>query len=90
MTKYIEAINEKELPIKNNVHIILNKIAGSFVLEGPPAIWIEDLVCVIDNGVFQTVFYVSDEHELNDFKLQSQQEKTWMHVPNAKQYTKDV
>lgn len=38
---------------------------GAILLPIPPAEWMPNLVCVVDNGYFQAALYVEDKDEFN-------------------------
>ena len=44
----------------------------------------ENLVCVIDNGMFAAAAYAYCEDERNEFARQDGRPKTWLIVPEAK------
>lgn len=88
MGKYINKINAVTLPAKNKAKFILENVPGSFVLEHAPAIWVDEIVCVVENFLFDAAGYVFDESELDAFKRPTPRPITWLHVPNAKEYAK--
>lgn len=53
-----------------------------------PTEWEENLVCVVDNGVFAAAGYAYDEREMNVFLGECGRPKTWLKVPNAKELAK--
>lgn len=87
MGKYINAINGIALPAKGKAGAIKQLIPGTFEIEEPSA-WEEDIVCVVNNQIFDAAGYAYDAGELDAFKYPTPRQRTWLHVPNAKQYAK--
>ena len=59
----------------------LEKDGATIIPE--PAEWVPNLVCVVDNGMFEAAGYAFDEHEMNVFKAPDLRKKVWMIHPNA-------
>lgn len=88
MGKYINEINGKPLPSNGKDIFILQAVPGSKVLRTPPAIWTDDLVCVVDNGAWEAAAYAYSPDEMEVFKYPDGRQRVWLTVPNAKSYAK--
>jgi hypothetical protein len=57
---------------------------GATKIEQPTE-WQPDLVCVVENGLFDAAAYAFDEREMHDFfpNAWDQRDRTWLIVPNA-------
>lgn len=58
---------------------------GATVLPSPPTKFVENLICVVDNGPFQAAAYCFSEKEMQDFSYEDGRPKTWMIHPKAKE-----
>ena len=91
MGKYIDFINGNKLPDKGKSKFILNNIKGSSVIP-VPSFWQPDLVCVVENQNWDSAGYAYDQQEMDVFMRPDsgriQRKRTWLHVPNAKEYAK--
>jgi hypothetical protein len=64
--------------------------AGAILLPDAPKEWEENLVCVVDNGLFQAAAYVQDERDLNDFSdyIEDERPRVWLKWDKAKEFAK--
>lgn len=79
MGKYINT-NSKGLPLPPN------KVAGLIedgALQVDGARFIENLVCVVDNGLFMAAAYCDTEREFEAFKYPDGRKKVWLHYEHA-------
>lgn len=88
MGMYINAINGLPAPATGKVDFLLTNAPGTIILSAPPEEWRNDLVCVVDNGLFDAAGYAYDANEMEAFKYPNNRPKTWLMVPNAKNYAK--
>jgi hypothetical protein len=63
---------------------LVEKVPGT-KLASYPVEFQEDLVCVVQNGLFDAAAYVFDEREMNDFNYPDGRSRTWLVVPGAKE-----
>lgn len=86
---YINEINGEDIPSLRKVQFILENAPDAKIID-PPTEWQEGLVCVVHNGAFDAAGYAFDEDEMRVFLAPDydvQRPRTWMIVPNAKEYT---
>ena len=64
--------------------------AGAVLLPSVPAEWEENLICVVENGVFEAAAYVQDERDLRDFSdyTYDYRPKVWLKWDRAKEFAK--
>ena len=80
MTKYINVINELELPESFNEKCVAFLEAGAKEVNGRN--FQEDLVCVVDNDV-STAVYIFDDHEYEVFRQDSGRLRKWFIIKDA-------
>lgn len=82
MGKYIN-INSKGEPLSVH-HKATELLADGATLVSTPKVWIPNLICVVDNGLFEAAAYVEDERELIRFRDDgTNRPKVWMTHPDA-------
>lgn len=86
MGKYISNINGKTLPSKGKTQYILNNVEECYQIA-TPAEFKEDLVCIVDNGMFEAAAYCYSANEMRSFRNDDGRRKQWLIVPNASSYT---
>ena len=69
------------LPAKDKADVLINE--GSKLLPKAPEKWEPNLVCVLENGMFDAAGYVFDQNELEAFTFPDRRRRTWLIVPNA-------
>lgn len=85
MGQYINKVNGKKLPIKGKTQFMLNNI-DECVQIATPAEFKEDLVCIVDNGMFEAAAYCYSANEMREFRRDDGRRKQWLIVPNASTY----
>lgn len=50
--------------------------------------FLDNMICVVENGFFDAAGYAFDEEEFNEFKHPDGRRKTWLVHPKAKQLAK--
>lgn len=81
MGYYINKINGKVLPAKEKAKFLIEN--GATKVEGKVE-FKENLVCVIENFLFDAAGYVFSESEMEEFNSPyDNRPKTWLIVPNA-------
>jgi hypothetical protein len=78
--------NGDPLPRSGKVEKLLT-IDGVIKMTEPEE-FMEDIVCVVDNGAFDAAVYAFNESELNYFKKDDGRDKTWLRIPGAKELAK--
>jgi len=83
-----QLLNGEELPAKDKADFLLTHVVGARQIHPPPKVWEEDLVCVVENGLFDAAGYVFSQQELEDFQYSNprspdRRRKTWLHIPGA-------
>ncbi len=53
-----------------------------------PTQWRPNLVCVVDNGVFEAAGYAFDEREMKHFLTPDARHKTWLEYTHAEKLAK--
>lgn len=53
-----------------------------------PAEWRPNLVCVVDNGVFEAAGYAFDQREFEVFSAPDDRKKIWLEYPHAEALAK--
>lgn len=48
-----------------------------------PTTWRPNIVCVVDNGIFEAAGYAFNEQELKIFLTPDGRKKTWLEYPHA-------
>lgn len=88
MGKYINHTPEGPLKANSKAEDLIK--AGAVMLPGVPNNWEENLVCVVDNGIFEAAAYVQDERDLNDFSDYTYDERprVWLQWDKAKEFAK--
>lgn len=87
MGYYINKVNGVMLPALGKAHALID-LADAQPIDEPKE-WVENLVCVVNNGLFEAAAYIPDTAELIDFTMpHDYRGKQWMIVPNAKELAK--
>jgi len=87
MGSYINDINGVPLPTRDKAIAIFELVEDSAFIS-PPTEWVEDLVCVVNNGFFDAAGYAYSPAEMEDFKHPDGRPKIWMIVPGAAKLSK--
>jgi len=66
---------------KEKVDTLILQHKGFFIEE--PTKFIENLVCVVDNGAFAAAAWMNDEEEFKYWIHDDGRKKCWLIVPNA-------
>jgi hypothetical protein len=83
MGQYINKLpNGKVLSVKNKANQIIENIPGTLQVP-PPYEFVDNLVCVVDNGMFEAAAYCYSENEFHEFKRTDGRPKTWLIVPGV-------
>lgn len=89
MGYYINKTSDgKALPARGKVAAL---IADGAQIIDLPFVWEEDIVCVVDNGLFEAAGYAYNQDELDAFAEPDGRRRTWLRYKHAKQqsgYTK--
>lgn len=86
MGKYINnGPNGDILPLQGKAQAL---IANGATPIHTPVTWTDDLVCVIDNGMFEAAGYAYDENEMRVFKSPDGRSKQWLRFSKAKDLAK--
>lgn len=85
MGYYINNINGKDLGVtfEDKCKGLLNNGAT----ETTDTQYQEDMVCVVDNGMFAAVGHVYSEKEFNIFKIRDGRRKRWFILSNAGEFS---
>lgn len=75
-----------ELPGKGKAKALIES-GGARLIDRPDG-FVEDLVCVVDNGPFDAAGYCFSEEEFKVFASNDGRSKRWLIVPNAKELAK--
>lgn len=87
MGYYINSLADTTLlPATGKAQFLIEK-AGAKLID-PPSVFIEDLVCVVENGFFDAAGYAFCEEEFEVFSTPDGRPKKWLIVPNAKELAK--
>jgi hypothetical protein len=87
MGKYINELPDGTmLRAKNKVTDLLT-IDGAKQIDSPKE-WEENLVCVVDNEIFDAAAYAYDEREMKRFLQSDGRPKQWMIIPHAQKLAK--
>ncbi len=62
----------------------LSRLIADGAIVVSPKDFQDDLVCVVDNGIFAAAGYAYDEREFEDFNRPDGRPKTWLVYPYAK------
>lgn len=82
MGAYINKINGKALPMKGKAKFIIDNVDGA-IRTSETDMFSENIVCVVDNGMFEAAAYIYSNSELHAFAESDGRPKTWLSVPNA-------
>lgn len=81
MGYYINQIDGKLLPARGKAQFLIENGAEKV---NRPTEFVENLVCVVDNFLFDAAGYIFSESELHAFNdPHDTRPKTWLIVPNA-------
>jgi hypothetical protein len=88
MGYYINNVKGKFLPTKGKAKFLTDNIEGSENLRSkPPENYSDNIVCVIENLMFDAALYCYSENEFNYVKsINDGRQKTWLIIPDAKNY----
>lgn len=82
MGRYINEVNGKPIGTSFNAKVNnLKELANAEPITDEK--FVEDMVCVINNGFFAAAGYAYDEEEYQEFKRPDGRQKMWLKVPNA-------
>lgn len=80
MGYYINQINGESLPAKGKAQFLIER--GATRVQNP--VFQENLVCVVENMLFDAAGYAFSEEEMRVFKDPNDyRQKTWLIVPKA-------
>jgi len=83
MGKYIN-ITSKGEPLSTHNKASELIADGAVLLGNKPTNWVPNMICVVDNGLFEAAAYVPDEAEMIRFRDDgSSRPKVWMTHPQA-------
>lgn len=85
MGKYINVINKKHIGVSALAKCVSLLQAGAKEIKEPKEFQ-ENIVCVVDNGLFGAAGYAYDERELEDFKYDDGRPKRWFILENAENH----
>ncbi len=75
--------------ISNNIRKHLNLVQDGAVIIDQPLEWCENLVCIVDNGMFEAVAYCKDQRDFDDFTdVDDYRRKTWLIWDKVKDYAR--
>lgn len=86
MGYYINKVGDKHLPNIGKAEFLIQHAKATRILS--PTEWKDDLVCVVNNGLFEAAGYVYNEAEMREFKRADGRPRVWLSVPNAKDLAK--
>lgn len=88
MGRYINSLDgETVLGEHGKADAILSGMPGSTEIKQPKE-FIENLVCVVDNGIFEAAGYAFDQREFKDFSYPDGRPKRWLIVPGVDKIAK--
>lgn len=83
MGRYInELANGKKLPSHKKADFILSNIPEAQTIPEPKE-FRPNLVCVVENGLFDAAAYCDSENEMKVFAREDGRNKTWLIVPEV-------
>jgi hypothetical protein len=71
------------LPMKGKAAAIYNGVPGAIAINKPTE-WVENLVCVVENGPFDAAGYAHSPEEMEVFKDTNGRSSMWYIVPGAR------
>lgn len=74
------------LPMKGKVPTLLKSIKGSKVLNERPEKLQKDLVCIVENNVYESAKYITNQKTLEEWSRR--ENITWMIVPGVERMVK--
>lgn len=87
MGRYINEIGGNPLPRTGKATAILSVNPEARRIPEPTE-WSDDLVCVIENGIFDAAGYAFSPEQMQAFKEPCGRRKTWLLVPGAAELAK--
>lgn len=88
MGLYINSLPDgQQLGSVNKADKILASIPGSIEIPAPTE-FLENLVCVVDNGIFEAAGYAFCENEMRVFLTHDGRPKRWLIVPGVEHLAK--
>ena len=81
MGYYINGIGDKDAPTVGKAEFLVEN--GNARKIARPATIVSDLVCVVENGMFDAAAYIFSPEELIKFSRNDGRLKTWLIVPDA-------
>ncbi len=84
MGKYINETSKGPIQGSKTAAIVID---GGEQIKQPDS-FIPNLICVVDNGIFDAAGYCYNEGEFKVFSKFDGRPKTWLIYPNAEKYAK--
>lgn len=81
MGYYINSIGDKDAPVVGKAEFLIENGKAREIAR--PSVWIPDLVCVVENGLFDAAAYAFSPEEFAEFSRNDGRFKTWLIVPDA-------
>lgn len=83
MGQYINTVKGNDLPRHGKAQFLIQHAGAKIVPM--PALFTDNIVCVVDNGAFEAAGYCYSAQELEVFAYPDGRRKTWLIVPDAKE-----
>lgn len=80
---YIDKVGSNWLRPQDKAHQLLELVKGAEVIHERPITFQPDLVCVVENGMFDAAGFCYSEQEMKDFERPDGRARTWLRVPGA-------
>jgi hypothetical protein len=87
MARYINTYKGVDLPVHGKTQFLLANVPGATRISPVNIEYQPDLVCVIDNGIFQAAAYLNTPNEFEVFRDdRSGRPKDWLIVPGVAEF----